>query len=185
MILSCLRHGEIESNLKRIYAGWAEESLTPRGRQQARDAAQQLISAGIDAIYCSPLRRTMETAEIIGSHLGIKPVAEESFKELRMGPWEGKSEEQVSREYAQAWQIWNTTPAALVLDNRETLEELLGRVLSGIKKLKTENAGKHLLIVTHVAIIRVLLLHSQGLDLNLYRTLHIPNGKIFDLRGLL
>jgi len=126
----------------------------------------------------------METAAIIGNLLGIKPVAEESFKELRMGHWEGKSEEQISREFPQAWQIWNTRPAALALAGRETLEELSGRVLSGIERLRNENQGKHLLIVTHVAIIRVLLLHLQGLDLNLYRTLHIPNGKIFDLGGL-
>jgi broad specificity phosphatase PhoE len=182
MRLFYLRHGEIESNRKKIYAGWAEEPLTPRGRQQARDAAKQLIPLGIEAIYCSPLRRTRETAEIIGDLLGIRPVPEESFIELRMGPWEGKSEELVSREFPREWQIWNTRPAELVLDARETLAELLARILSGIEKLKRENQGKNLLVITHVAIIRVLLLHSQGMDLNLYRTLHIPNGKIFDLK---
>jgi len=126
----------------------------------------------------------METAEIIGSLLRIKPVPEESFKELRLGPWEGKSEELISREFPQAWQTWNTKPAALVMAGRETLEELSGRVWSGVEKLRHEHQGKHLLIVTHVAIIRVLLLHLQGLDLNLYRTLPIPNGKIFDLGDL-
>ena len=126
----------------------------------------------------------METAEIIGGILGIKPVPEESFIEIRMGPWEGKSEELISREFPQAWQIWNTRPAELLLAGRETLEDLLGRVLAGMDKLSLENQGKNLLIVTHVAIIRVLLLHFQGLDLNLYRTLHIPNGKIIKLGAL-
>jgi len=126
----------------------------------------------------------METAAIIGNILRIKPVPEESFKELRLGPWEGKSEELICREFPQDWQTWNTKPAALMLEGRETLEELSGRVLSGIEKLRNENKGKHLLIVTHVAIIRILLLHLQGLDLNFYRTLHIPNGEIFHLGGL-
>jgi broad specificity phosphatase PhoE len=177
----CLRHGEIESNRNRIYAGRSEEPLTLRGRQQAMEAAKQLTSLGVDAIYCSPLRRTKETAEIIGSFLGIRPVAEKSFIEMRMGPWEGKSEDLVSREFPDAWQIWNTKPAELSLDGRETLTELQIRVLSGIEKLKRHNQDHNLLIVTHVAIIRVLLLHFQNLDLNLYRSLHIPNGIVFHL----
>jgi broad specificity phosphatase PhoE len=181
---SCLRHGEIESNLKKIYAGRSAEPLTPRGRRQAEVAARQLSSRDIDAIYCSPLQRTRETAEIIGSFLGITPRAAPGFIELKMGPWEGKSEEFVSREFPQAWQVWNTRPAELALPGRETLEELQGRVLSGIEKLKRASRGKNLLIVTHVAIIRVLLLHVQGLHLNFYRTLPIPNGKIFELGEL-
>lgn len=180
----CIRHGETESNLKRIYAGWSDGPLTSRGRQQARGAVQQLIPLGIEAIYCSPLRRTMETATIIGSFFGIKPVPEESFKELRMGPWEGKSEDQIIRECPREWQTWSNRPMELVLAGREPLGELLERTLRGLEKLRAEERGENLLIVTHVAIIRVLLLHFQGLDLNLYRTLHIPNCKVFSLKGV-
>ena len=180
----CVRHGEIASNVQRIYAGWSEESLTSRGRQQARDAADKLISIGIEGIYCSPLRRTMETAEIIGSLLGLKPQPEEGFKELKMGPWEGKSEDQISREFPHEWQIWNTRPAELAVPGRETLAELQERTLSGIEKLKAKRPWRNLLIVTHVAIIRVLLMHCQTMDLNLYRTISIPNGQIFHLGGI-
>jgi broad specificity phosphatase PhoE len=184
MSFFCLRHGEIQSNLNKVYAGWAEEPLTPRGRQQAKEVAKQLISLRIRAIYCSPLQRTMETAEIIGDLLGIKPIPDESFIELRMGPWEGKSEYQISREFPLEWQLWNTIPAALVLDGRETLETLLRRAILGIEKLRREENGGNLLIITHVAIIRVLLLHLQGLNLNLYRSIQIPNCKIIDLGEL-
>jgi broad specificity phosphatase PhoE len=185
--LNCflVRHGEIESNLRKIYAGWSEEPLTLNGCQQAREAAENLASVNIETIYCSPLKRAVQTAEIIGGilGLGIKPVAEESFKEFRLGPWEGKSEDQISKEFPHEWHVWNTRPAEFVLPGRETLHELLERTLLGMRKIRAENSGRNVLIVSHVAIIRVLLIHSQGMDLNSYRMFHIPNAKIFHLEA--
>ncbi len=177
-----VRHGEIESNLKKVYAGWSEEGLTEEGIRQARDAGLKLKDYAIDAIYCSPLNRTIQTAEIIGDILRIKPIPEESFKELRMGVWEGLSEKAIAKDYPREWGIWNTRPAELILGGRETLHELLERVLGGIKRIRNNLYGKNVVIVTHVAIIRVLLLHAQKIDLNRYRTVPIPkNGKIFEM----
>ncbi|MCF6238888.1 MAG: histidine phosphatase family protein [Candidatus Marinimicrobia bacterium] len=178
-----VRHGEIESNIKKVYAGWSEEGLTRRGIQQAKEAAKDLIRLGIDAVYCSPLQRAVQTAEIIGKILGKQPISAEDFKEMRLGPWEGRGEEEISRDFPEQWKSWNTTPAELVLEGRETLHELLGRVLDGIARIKARTGDKSVLIVTHVAIIRVLLLHSQGMDLNLYKTIPAPpNGKVFEIR---
>ena len=176
-----VRHGEIESNVKKFYAGWSEEELTPRGIQQAKEAGRKLVHLGIGGIYCSPLKRAVQTADIIGHLLKKEPVVEDSFKELRLGTWEGKSEEEVKRDFPEQWQIWNTRPAELVLEGRETLQELLERVLDGIERVKAKGDGKAVLIVTHVAIIRVLLLHSQRMDLNLHKSIDVPNGKIFEI----
>jgi len=176
-----LRHGEIESNLKKVYAGWNEEGLTPLGIRQATEAGYKLLNLGIEAIYCSPLRRTVETANIIGRIIGKKPICEDSFKELRLGIWEGMSEEEIAERFPEQWRIWNTKPAELILEGRETLHELLERVLNGIAKIGAKVRDKSVLIVTHVAIIRVLLLHSRGMSLNLYRTISVPNGQVFEL----
>ena len=176
-----VRHGEIESNRKKIYAGWSEEGLTPRGRNQAIAVAKELASFEIEEIYTSPLKRSVQTAEIIGDVLGKRPVVEESFKELRLGIWQGMHEDEVARQFPEEWQIWNTRPAELVLDGREALQDLLKRVLDGIRKIRLEKNDSIVLVVTHLAIIRVLLLHTQKMDLNLYRTIPVPNGKIFEM----
>jgi len=73
----------------------------------------------------------------------------------------------------------------LVLEGRETLQELLKRVLAGLKRVKEREVDSSVLVVTHVAVIRVLLLHSQGKNLNLYRKIPVPeNGKVYRLRRL-
>lgn len=178
-----VRHGEIDSNVKKIYAGWSEEELTPRGRKQAIEVAKKLAHFDIDKIYTSPLRRAVQTAEIIGDFLNKAPFIERDFKELRLGIWEGMSEEEVSKQFPEKWKIWNTRPADLVLDDREPLGELLKRVLAGMEKIRAKQEDSAILIVTHVAIIRVLLLHTRKMDLNTYRAITVPNGKIFEMQN--
>ncbi len=179
-----VRHGEIESNRKKVYAGWSEEQLTRKGRQQAIEAGKILLGSDIGSIYCSPLKRTVQTAEIIGRILTKKPIPCESLKELKLGIWEGKSEEEIRRDFPEQWDLWNAKPAELVVEGRETLHELLKRALSGVNKIETECRNGNVLVVTHVAVMRVLLLYSQELDLNLYHAVAIPNGRIIEIEGL-
>lgn len=177
-----IRHGEIESNIKKVYAGWSDECLTVHGRKQAAEAAKALAGIGIRAIYSSPIERAMETAGIIGNDLDLAPIPEESFKELKMGSWEGLSEHEVASRYPDQWAIWNVRPADLTMDGRETLHELLERVLGGVKKIREMESGGSILVVTHVAIIRVLILHTEKRDLNEYKQVPAPeNGEIFGL----
>lgn len=177
-----IRHGEIESNRQLVYAGWSEEGLTVTGIEQARAAGHRFENHGIGAIYCSPLQRTRQTAEIVGEILAISPEAMDNFKELNYGPWEGKSEKEVISRYPAAWQTWNTRPAELVLPGRETIRELQDRVIQGLELIKSKRGGmEKVLIVTHVAIIRVALLHAGSRDLNLYRTIPVANAEIFEI----
>jgi len=178
-----VRHGEIEANRKKIYAGRSNEPLTVKGRGQALEVAEKLATQGIKAIYCSPVWRAVETATIIGDLLGQTPILADDFRELGLGIWEGKTESEIARDFPEQWAIWSNRPAELVLAGRETLESLLQRVLQGLQRIKSQNKSDSILIVTHVAIIRVLLLHFHHLDLNRYRTIPIPNGKIFLLES--
>ena len=155
--------------------------MTPRGRHQAIEVAKRLGFFEIDHVYTSPLKRAFQTADIIGGFLKRTPIPEESFKELRLGIWEGLTEEELGRRFPAEWKIWNTRPAEFILDGRETLNELLERVLAGIEKVRSQVANSSILIVTHVAVIRVLLLHAQKMDLNLYKTIDVPNGEIFEI----
>lgn len=176
-----IRHGEIKSNRKNVYAGWSEEELTRKGARQAKKAARQLLSKGINAIYCSPLKRAVQTAEIIGDNLKIEPIVNKSFKELKLGIWEGLTEGDVRRQYPKEWMTWLTRPAELCLDGRETLTELQNRVMGGIENIRTEIKEGSILIVTHVAVIRILLLFAKKLDLNCYKIVPVPNTTLFEI----
>ncbi len=176
-----IRHGEIKSNKKKVYAGWSEEGLTRRGTRQAKKAAGNMLFKGIDAIYCSPLKRTVQTAKIIGNKLKIEPVLNSRFKELKLGIWEGLSEADVRGQFPKEWMTWHSRPAELHLEGRETLAELRNRVMDGIDAIRAEVKSGSVLIVTHVAIIRILLLCAKKSDLNLYKTIPVPNAGIYEI----
>ena len=180
-----VRHGEIPSNVNKVYAGWSEEELTPKGVRQAKDARKKLSELDIDAVYCSPLKRTKQTADIICENLDCLPITNEAFIELRMGPWEGLSEAEVADTYPKEWNLWNTRPAELNLQRRETLEQLQQRVLKGLVSIEENYIDDtSILIVTHVAVMRVIFLHSVLKSLNEYKTIPVENGGIFTFESL-
>src|SRR3989344_6799912 len=67
-----VRHGETESNVKRIKQG-PEGSLTEKGREQALATAKRFPKhkGRPQVIISSPYKRTKETAEIIGKELNM------------------------------------------------------------------------------------------------------------------
>jgi broad specificity phosphatase PhoE len=181
MRLFLVRHGEVASNLRKVYAGRSDELLTDRGVSQAQHAAELLFDRAIEIIYASPLRRTMQTADILALPLRVPVVPEAGLTELQMGCWEGKSEEEVAAQYPDEWQTWQTNPTELRLPGRETLQDLYGRVLNAVQRIAARNHQRGIVLVTHYAIIRVILLHVRGKPLSLYKTISVPNCEPFEL----
>ncbi len=176
-----IRHGEIDSNRRKIYSGRSEESLNSTGREQVKATCDELSNLQIDAFYSSPLNRTRQTADIIAGQLGRTNSihVDECFNELKMGPWEGMPEEDVARQFPEEWATWNKSPDSLAIDGRETLLELQNRVLQGMREI--ERTGNHgsVLVVTHVAIIRVVTLFARDASLALYKSIDVGNAKVF------
>ncbi len=69
-----VRHGESEANLKGVFAGQRDDSvLTEKGKEQAKATAQAIKAEipNVVRIFCSPLKRTLETANIIAQEIGF------------------------------------------------------------------------------------------------------------------
>jgi broad specificity phosphatase PhoE len=176
------RHGTTEANKKKIYMGTSGEGLAPEGKLQAERLGNFLRPLGIHRIYSSPLRRAVETSEIINQDLNVPIQLEEDLTEMRLGPWMGMSEEEVAEKYPKEHRLWNSRPPELVLPGRETLAELQSRALKAIYKIK-ENSQKYpVLAITHVALIRCIIMYFQDLDIDLYKTIDVPNISVFRLR---
>ncbi len=69
MKLILLRHGESQWNLENRFTGWKDVELTKNGTEEAKFAAQQLVSENliIDTIHTSILKRALQTTEIVSS----------------------------------------------------------------------------------------------------------------------
>jgi broad specificity phosphatase PhoE len=181
MKILMVRHGEIPSNINRVYAGKSSEKLTEKGLCQAKAVSDILKNYNVNALYSSPMRRTLQTSLIISRNIGVKIKVEKAFKEMVLGAWEGLSEEIISQLYPKEWHIWQTSPEKLNLSGRETLSELLTRVLTGVRNIYLNMSNSTIVIITHVAVIRVMKLWNVQKSLCLYKTIHVPNAKIFEI----
>lgn len=174
-----IRHGLTESNKKKIYAGWSEECLCEEGVVALHKIGRKLKEFKIDKIFSSPIQRAIQTAEIINSFLEKTIEIEEKLKEIKMGFWEGLSEYKVAEKFPQEWKIWNTKPSELKLYGRETLKELQIRALKAVKKISNNADCLKILAVTHVALIRVLIIYYNNLSMDDYRKIDVPNGAVY------
>src|SRR3990167_2057024 len=93
-----VRHGETESNVKRIKQG-PEGSLTEKGREQVLATAKRFPKhkGHPQIIYASPFERAKETAEIIAKELNLKIKYTDLLKERKnpseiIGHWGGELE---------------------------------------------------------------------------------------------
>ena len=168
------RHGQTQSNVLRRYAGYSAEPMTDFGRGQVSGLAARLGRCGLGEIWTSEVPRARESAELVGSVLGLPVRADERLNEMRLGPWEGMTELEVAREYPTAWATWCTLPDRLTLEGREPLEAVSARVAAAVR-----DAGqmrRPVLLMSHVAPIRVAVLAVLGLPLRQYKRLHVGNA---------
>ena len=176
-----LRHGQINSNLNKVYSGRSDEPLNASGIEQARQAAELVSSKSIDRVISSPLARAGQTATIVASANNLKVTFDQAFNEMVFGPWEGLSEERVKQQYPLEWALWNSQPDRLKLKRRETLEQLQARVIAGMRHIEAEGKGKNILVVSHVAVIRVVALYAQGRPLSDYKSIAVDNCQLLPI----
>lgn len=168
------RHGETESNLNNVYAGRSPEPLTLAGRAQVALLAEGLAKKGIGQIWTSSIGRAVESARLVGERLGIPVMQDTRLDEMHLGVWEGRTEEQVARDFPEVYALWLSRPDEVRLEGRETLNQVAARMTAAV--VDAESAGERVLLMTHVAPIRVAVLTALQYPLGAYKRLAVPNA---------
>lgn len=148
------RHGETNHNREGRYLGSIDEPLNENGLKQASLLGKKLTKFKINKIISSPLIRCIQTVEEINAFLNLEYVTMEEFRERKVGVYEGLTREEAQNKYPQLWKrnitrIWNDAPTG-----GETINQVVERVFSGIKKVKDLNMS--VLLITHGFISKVI-----------------------------
>lgn len=171
-----VRHGESQWNIVKKIQGQKDIPLTNRGIKQAHLIGNRLVGEKIDRIYSSDLERAYITAKIIGDKMGLKVVPMKEFREIAFGIWEGLTDDEMVENFHREMEIWRSNPEKLNIEGAETLEILQIRAMKGIEKIIQENKDDHnLLVVSHNATIKTIILGLLGMDLTHFKNLTIGN----------
>ncbi len=190
LILS--RHGNtFSSNDTPVYVGATEDlPLVDAGREQAQRFAAYLKDRQIKphAIYCSPLLRATEYADIVVQELGLSmtPVVDDALTEIDYGNWAGKTTDQIVAEYGEEavrnWRERGVWPINAGWKPAE--QELINRVEEFSQRMvENHSSDETAIAISSNGVIRYFLTLVHGAfekhqDRN---TLHVRTGNICQL----
>jgi broad specificity phosphatase PhoE len=179
--LVLIRHGETPWNREPRFQGWKDIALCDEGRLQAEQVAQALAPAPMAAVYSSPLARARETAEIVAKPHRLSVVADEAFREMSFGVWEGLTPDEVVARFPDAHRAWRAEPETVRFPGGEDLATAAARARAGVERLAAAHRGDTIVVVSHGLVIRLIVLDALGLPPARLRAVHATPGGITEI----
>ena len=177
------RHGQTNDNLQPIrFQGFRDTPLNDTGRRQAHELAERIAAQPepIRSLWSSDLSRARETADIVGTKVGLTPRLDSRLRESNRGEWEGRLFVDVEREDPERFADWMRAGASFRFPGGESLQDQLDRVSAALADI--EQAGElPALAVCHGGSIRVMLCSRDPRGLGAFHEFKIPNVAVLRL----
>jgi probable phosphoglycerate mutase len=167
--LYLVRHGATPLTAEDRFSGSENVHLSEEGHAQVTRLAQRLKEDEINAVFCSPLDRTLETANVIAKPHTITPITKDGLREISHGHWEGMSRKEVEEQFSEEYSAWESDPFTFAPEGGESGISVLARALPVIREVVLEHKDKNILIVSHKATLRLIISSLLGFDARGYR----------------
>ncbi len=173
-----IRHGENEWTESHKLAGRTPGvHLNEYGRQQVEALGKRLAEAKLNAIYASPLERTMETAQAIAQHYEqLEVKAYPGLVEVDYGEWTGEPIKKLAK--TKAWPVIQSYPTGASFPGGETMFEMQARCVHEINRLVACHAGETIAVVGHADLIKAAVAHYLGAHFDLFQRIMISTASI-------
>ena len=162
MEIYIIRHGTTPWNEKKKLQGSVDKELNEAGRMLARKTAEGLREIHFDKIYSSPLKRALETAQIIGEGREIPLITDERLKEIDFGDYEGQNGMELQKDESQFFRFFFSEPEKYrASGDGEELEELCERTKQFMEEViePQKEQLERIMIVGHGAMNKSIMCH--------------------------
>lgn len=176
-ILIFIRHGETAwSRSKEFrFRGRIDIPLTNHGILQAKATGRRLQDEKITKVYTSPLKRAKDTASEIARMHNLEVLDHPGFIDLNFGTWQGELHKKLKKEQGELYNQWLSSPETVVFPKGEALVNVRERIESACNDLVTKYLNETIVIVTHGAVLRVILCFLKGIGNEHYWEYKIDN----------
>ena len=147
------RHGETDYNVTRRFQGRLPVPLNANGRAQAAALAEQAAAVGFDELWSSPLARALETAQIVGERIGLKPRLDARLVETDCGDWTDRPQAQIEAEDPEGVAAFVRADPDFAFPGGESFKAQTERVMAALEDLASRPLP--VLAVTHGMSIRL------------------------------
>ncbi len=157
------RHGETEWNVAEVFRGRIDVELNETGTKQAELLAGHLSSLKIDAVYSSPLKRALKTAEMIARYHKLDVEIAPGLTDFDYGEWQGLPHHEVKEKYKELYAEWAENPHLVKMPAGESLADVRERAVGVVDDIVTRYKGT-IVLVSHRVVNKVLICALLGLD---------------------
>jgi broad specificity phosphatase PhoE len=171
------RHGETMWNVEKVFRGRADVGLDEVGIRQAELLGKYLGNWKLEAIYSSPVKRALDTANIVARYQKVSARIAEGLTDFDFGEWQSLSEQQVRRLYPDLFNEWHNNPDKVRMPGGENLEDVRRRSGEVVNDIVSRHQG-NVLLVSHRVVIKVLICYLLGLDNSHFRNINQDVGGI-------
>jgi broad specificity phosphatase PhoE len=175
------RHGQTAYNLERRFQGHLPVPLDDTGREQAADLAERAgAGAGgipFAALWCSPLLRARETADIVATRIGLEPREEPRLMETDAGDWTDRLFTDVQAEDPDGFAGFIEGRPDFAFPGGESFAQQGTRVAAALADI--ERGQLPALAVCHGVVIRIALFQRAGHKVALAE--RVPNAALVPL----
>jgi broad specificity phosphatase PhoE len=161
-LIVLVRHGATDHNAEGRFLSRTDLPLNEQGRRQVEALAQTLDAYRFARCYSSPMRRCIETADIVAPKL--ERVVDSSLREIDFGDWEGETAESIGRSDPEGLAERKRDPVHFRPPNGESFEDVALRLQALREQL--QDATGDMLVVAHRGSLGVLERLLRDLPLN-------------------
>lgn len=154
-----IRHGESEANRENLYNGQLHDvGLTEHGHAQMNEVAEMLFANPINTIYCSRLRRGIESAHHIEKVCSVPHIPTAALNEVHIGELDGKPAHNpdTRNAYDKVLEQWQNRDNEAGFPGGETYSDVITRFLGFVMKAQ-HNEDPNIFVIAHTLFIRTVI----------------------------
>ncbi|GGE70312.1 histidine phosphatase family protein [Priestia taiwanensis] len=157
------RHGETEWNVRKKMQGWNDSPLTEKGIAYAQALGKSLQYVHFDAVFSSTSGRALSTTQHILGDRTFPIQTDERLKEMHLGDWEGRTQEEVKQHDATQLDYFWSQPTLYTPETGESYMDLYTRVLPFLHEIVEKYPNGTILLVTHAITLKSITRHYKNL----------------------
>jgi len=151
-------------------------SLNDTGRQQAEWLAERLSGLTIEAIYCSPLERAVETAAPLAGSFNLSCYISEDFLEIDFGKWTNCTIEELKNDLH--FRRFNSYRSVTRIPDGEMMAEAQLRIVTGLEKLRILHQNQSVAVFSHADLIKSAIAWYAGIPLDIFHRIVIDPASL-------
>uniref|UniRef100_A0A7C4CGH8 Histidine phosphatase family protein n=1 Tax=Fervidobacterium thailandense TaxID=1008305 RepID=A0A7C4CGH8_9BACT len=164
MKIYLVRHASTPWNELGLWQGVVDTELSEKGIREAKSVAEFFKSKKVDLIFSSPMKRALQTAQIIAQEIDYKGelLIDNRLRECEIQLWNGMTTEELLKIYHNEFLEWfNNLDSNL--NGVESLKSVQKRMYDFVEHLILQFPVDGVIIVSHAIALRMLVSKVLGI----------------------